>query len=111
MASSPTKLGRQKQREYWRSPQGRAAQQRRDAKRRVNAAWLATQKQGPCADCGGSFPACCMDFHHITGPKLFTVGQGISRSVAAMQAEIVKCVLVCANCHRIRHNKLTSQNS
>lgn len=53
-------------------------------------------------DCGNRFPPECMDFDHRPGEiKLF----GISASVQGWQKmldEIVKCDLVCANCHRIR---------
>ena len=56
-----------------------------------------------CADCGGKFPPCCMHFDHVPGrgPKLFNLGSG-DYSIKAVQAEIEKCDIVCANCHAIR---------
>src|SRR5882672_6570793 len=68
--------------------------------------WLDEKKSAPCADCGGRFPPECMDFDHLHGEvKLFEVGSGVSRKRAILQAEIAKCELVCANCHRIRTRK------
>lgn len=67
-------------------------------------AWVDEQKRKPCMDCGGTFPTVCMDFDHRPGEG--KVGN-ISRLIAnagpnAVRAEIAKCDLVCANCHRIR---------
>ena len=58
-----------------------------------------------CVDCGEAHPA-TLDFHHVD-PKekersLGDIGKyGWSRAKAL--AEIAKCVILCANCHRKRH--------
>ena len=62
-------------------------------------------KVGPCLDCGQSFPPECMDFDHVRGEKLFGIGQMGQRQQHFILAEIAKCDLVCANCHRIRTRK------
>ena len=63
-------------------------------------AWL---KSAPCFDCGNCFPPECMDFDHREGEKKrFTVGAGLKYSAEVLTVEIVKCDLVCSNCHRIR---------
>lgn len=56
-----------------------------------------------CADCGGKFPPCVYHFDHVPerGPKIFNLGSG-DYSIEAVQAEIAKCDIVCANCHAIR---------
>lgn len=61
-------------------------------------------KAQPCVDCGGVFPPECMDFDHRPGEiKLFSIGnRTLDVSRAALTAEIAKCDLVCANCHRVR---------
>ncbi len=64
--------------------------------------WLATAKASPCADCGNCFPAPAMDFDHVRGEKLMEVGGMWSWSRAKVLAEIAKCDLVCACCHRLR---------
>lgn len=57
---------------------------------------------GKCMICGYSKHIGVLDFHHIDpGTKLFGISSGgFSRSWASIEAEIKKCVLVCANCHR-----------
>lgn len=57
-----------------------------------------------CADCGGVFHQCQYDFHHLDP----TVKEGNPSEIfrkADWEAEIEKCVLLCANCHRLRHFK------
>lgn len=56
-------------------------------------------------DCGGRFPAVCMDFDHRPGEKkLFTVAAMVGQHQTSKRvlAEIAKCDVVCSNCHRIR---------
>lgn len=61
-------------------------------------------KNHPCIDCGGKFPSECMDFDHVRGDKVSTVGLLVEDMTGKREAEIAKCDLVCANCHRIRTN-------
>ena len=60
-------------------------------------------KTAPCIDCGGKFPAVCMDFDHIAD-KEFNIGDARANgsSLTRVLKEIEKCELVCANCHRLR---------
>lgn len=57
-------------------------------------------------DCGGYWPDNpeVMDFDHRPGEvKLFGINSAASRRARhLLEAEIAKCDLVCANCHRIR---------
>ena len=64
-------------------------------------------KNVPCADCTNRFPPICMDFDHVRGKKCFSLAYGLSKriSMARIFAEIEKCEVVCANCHRIRTDK------
>ena len=75
-----------------------------EAYRLVLATQVNALKTGPCMDCGGRFPPCAMDFDHRDGDtKLASVSRLIAASSwARIEAEIAKCDLVCANCHRIR---------
>lgn len=59
-------------------------------------------KNRPCADCGNRFPPECMDFDHIRGEKRADIAQLAHYRGAVLEAELAKCELVCANCHRIR---------
>lgn len=71
-------------------------------------AWLNGLKEAsPCADCGTSYPARVMQYHHID-PE--TKDKSVSVLVRAASrerilAEISKCVILCANCHALRHNE------
>ena len=72
--------------------------------------YIKSKRNVPCMDCGGTFPVCCMDFHHVDeetknsliGRKSFLHVMK-KYSVERIDEEIDKCVIVCANCHRIRH--------
>ncbi len=68
----------------------------------VTAGIINSLKKGPCTDCKKSFPPFCMDFDHVRGEKNFDVGDMKSHSRKAVLAEITKCDLVCARCHRVR---------
>lgn len=62
-------------------------------------------KNRPCADCGIQYPSYVMDFHHRDpSDKDFTVARIKGKPRKVIKAEIEKCDLVCANCHRERHH-------
>lgn len=59
----------------------------------------------PCVDCGVRYPWYVMDFDHLpTETKVAGVQQLIHAGVAEWKilAEMAKCEIVCANCHRVR---------
>lgn len=59
-----------------------------------------------CICCGEDEPA-CLDFHHLDpNEKDFTVTQSMNRKWESILAEIQKCVVLCANCHRKVHANL-----
>ena len=65
---------------------------------------MAEIKSNPCVDCGNKFDACCMDFDHVRGEKVYNIGSMFAHhySKDLIEAELAKCELVCSNCHRIR---------
>lgn len=72
------------------------------------SAYLETIKNKPCIDCGRKYPHYVMDFdHRERSTKVENVGtmrrNGVS--LETLRAEIEKCDLVCANCHRIRTHR------
>lgn len=101
---------------------GRNAELQREAKRRwyqdnkqvytdrnrlryeEKARRLRKLKSRPCMDCGGTFPPIVMDFDHRDGmTKMGNISNLIKRwSWERLLAEVAKCDLICANCHRIR---------
>lgn len=61
-------------------------------------------KGGRCADCGGVFPYYVYDFHHLDPTQKEMQFTSLRRrSWEVIRAELDKCLLLCANCHRIRH--------
>lgn len=60
---------------------------------------------GSCFGCGCQGPPVIFDFHHRdAGEKEFGIGQdGIPRRWESIMAELQKCVMLCANCHREVH--------
>ena len=81
--------------------------------RKKKKEYIDSKRNVPCADCGQSFPIVCMDFHHLDettkNPQLVkkrtkSLKEYMCRySYANIDAELNKCVVLCANCHRVRH--------
>lgn len=61
-----------------------------------------------CCKCGYKSNAVALDFHHI---DTYTKDANIARlinsswSIEKILQEVKKCVVICANCHRVEHNK------
>lgn len=56
-----------------------------------------------CTDCGYKGHAAALDFDHLPGfKKLTEVSALLKGPRSVLLAEIAKCEVVCANCHRIR---------
>jgi hypothetical protein len=73
---------------------------------RMRAFVQALKSESVCADCGQSPHYAAMEFDHAPGTdKLFCVsqfGMSANRNWTKLFAEIRKCEIVCANCHRAR---------
>ena len=75
------------------------------AKRR---AYIDSFKQNPCLDCGQSYDPCVMDFHHRDGDEKsarLAIMASERYTYEAIDIEIAKCDVICANCHRLRHKR------
>jgi len=59
---------------------------------------------GQCADCGGQFHPDVFEVHHLD-PAAKEYGWTKLRLFSAdrRHGELAKCVMLCANCHRMRH--------
>ena len=62
---------------------------------------------GECCDCGYKKNISALEFHHLN-PKEKSFGIDLRKCSCAkwesLVEEVKKCVLICANCHRERHN-------
>lgn len=77
-----------------------------NSKRRRNARKIEciAYKGGVCEDCGGTFHPAAFDFHHKNeAEKEFDIGSKLSGSMVVLRPELDKCLLLCSNCHRVRH--------
>lgn len=63
----------------------------------------------PCSDCGVVYPPYVMDFDHLPNvTKIVELSDAVGKKFSRQRIldEILKCELVCSNCHRIRtHNR------
>ena len=94
------------QRGWYARNRPRLLERRRDvaeAWQRVNDQQIRDAKAVPCNDCGSRFPTEVMDFDHVRGRKRFDIGSSRrNREPVQVAAEIAKCEVVCAVCHRVR---------
>lgn len=89
-------------------PEWLKARQEYSSSRRRYKKSQAVQRFGNlCAHCGGEYPDAVFEFHHrnheekeITPAKLFLLKD------ETIDNELDKCIMLCANCHRIEHLRL-----
>lgn len=87
----------QKNRERCREHQRRNQPRRRHENRRRLFEYLADKR---CVDCGETDPV-VLELDHVRGQKDFNIGSMVSAFAwSRIVAELKKCVVRCANCHR-----------
>jgi hypothetical protein len=65
-----------------------------------------------CADCNQRHPA-TLHFHHLNSQdKVFSISDAVYKgfSLDRIKKEIGKCIVLCANCHFIRHYNMRKNN-
>lgn len=93
------------QRQYRVANKKRLSERNR-IKRTDRMEWAIAELGGCCSNCGGSFDPVCYDFHHIDpSNKSFTIGENMLVGKDRFEKEVRKCILLCANCHRLEHKK------
>lgn len=60
-----------------------------------------TKLTAGCAKCGYNEHPAALDFNHVRGTKLFNISQDPKIAWEKLEAEMAKCEVLCANCHRI----------
>lgn len=97
---------KQKQHESYLRNKEKVKQRFRDRRKSIKT-WFRTEvlSKVSCSQCGESHPG-CMDFHHINpsekGANISHLIHGVYNTKLIL-AEIDKCVVLCANCHRKLH--------
>lgn len=92
----------------WRHANSSSDKTNSEATKRDQAAKLAViqaiKLEHGCADCGYNEHAIALDFDHRPGEiKELSIGADRARvGLSRLLAEIEKCDVVCANCHRVR---------
>ena len=73
-------------------------------KKKRRKEWNAFKCTLKCTKCGFSHPA-ALDFHHEDpSEKEYNINRLISNGqFKKAEAELEKCIVLCANCHRIHH--------
>lgn len=92
------------------SSDGKVSNCKKCSSRYMMDRWIATKEKaiqylgGKCVDCEKSYPRQVYDFHHLN-PSQKEMGWNKlkKRSWNSITKELSKCVLLCSNCHRIRH--------
>jgi len=106
-----------KQAEWYRTNRGKIRERHNMNKEENNAKIYARRKDrrdriygelakifGPaCMDCGGVFPPCVYDYHHIDPTKKDKTFNISTWSWPRIKEYVSYTVQLCANCHRVRH--------
>lgn len=76
-------------------------------RRRNNKSFWVNVFGSKCAHCCQTFPDCVFEFHHINHlEKDLQPSHMFHLSKKTQEKELKKCIMLCANCHRIEHDKL-----
>lgn len=72
---------------------------------REHKEYFINYKGGVCVQCGYKYTgenAAAFDFHHVN-PVEKDTNLRMANSLARLQKEVEKCILLCSNCHRVLH--------
>jgi hypothetical protein len=75
-----------------------------NSRRKERRIWVdALKLAAACTDCGYDTDARALQFDHVNrGDKLLPVASMLHYDEERLRAEIAKCVIRCANCHRLK---------
>ncbi len=79
----------------------KAARRRFEAREFINN----YKRKHKCADCNQPWHPCQLDFFRLNGGPRKAISRGLLRSKDAILRDMQKCILVCANCARLRNYK------
>lgn len=95
------------QKKYRKSSRGRQKTKDYKAKHRQQIVdFVVDYKKTHCCESCGESRFICLDFHHRDrNKKSFAISEAVQnhRGLARIKIEISKCMVICANCHRVLH--------
>lgn len=104
-----TRVSREKNREYqakWFKENREIQINRIKELQKIKKLFIISYKENhPCTDCKKYYYSCQMQFDHTNETKEFELSKAWEHGWDAIELEISKCELVCANCHAIRTYK------
>ena len=88
--------------EYKKDRKNRASSENK--KNRDKKSYMVKKMGGICYDCKSVYPDCVYDFHHLDpSQKDFKLSSVRSMNLDLIDQELSKCIMLCSNCHRVRH--------
>ena len=76
-------------------------------RRQENKSFYVKQFGSVCANCNQEFPDCVFEFHHTNHlEKELEPSHMFHLRKEVIENELSKCIMLCANCHRIEHDRL-----
>jgi len=95
---------RDAQKRYYEENKNKYAQRNRERRGKLRQHMVSIKEKAVCVDCLIDYPSYVLDFDHVRGTKRYNISAQLSNfgSIEALQKEIDKCDIVCANCHRHR---------
>lgn len=87
---------------YYSVNKEKRLEQKRKMRKEIHEYIVRIKSEEGCCICGLQDPA-CLDFHHIADKKDTVSNIMKNNSLRRVKNEIVKCVVICANCHRKLH--------
>jgi hypothetical protein len=93
-------------RRYWANNKESQKPYIKNRKKKLVEDFYEYKKTLKCSRCGFNEHPSALDFHHIEDNKEFDIGKmaGHGYSFKRIKEEIDKCIVLCANCHRIHHH-------
>ena len=101
MPYSNAEVKKEYDRKWWREHKGYRDRHNREVREKKRVVVLEYLKRHPCVDCGESDPV-VLEFDHVRGEKKAGISKMLTNKVPlkTLLAEIAKCEVRCANCHR-----------
>lgn len=95
---------REAKRRWYQNNKEKHRASKKQVRKRLREWWQDYKRTLACTQCGENHPA-CLEFHHREDDKLFNVSDMISKGLGRgrILAEVTKCDVLCANCHRKEH--------